>query len=177
MDHPTRTIANLVRPLLVAFSLAGLGLQPGAALAAFPDKPIKIVTTAAPGAATDITSRLIAEHMSKTLKQQVIIESRPGGGGNIGVGYVAQATPDGYTLLVTSTAIVAAPFLYSKLSYDTEKSFAPVSGIVTYYNVLVAHPDFPPKSLPEFMTYAKEKPGQYGGRERWRRVLGHDAKA
>ncbi|MBS0320022.1 MAG: tripartite tricarboxylate transporter substrate binding protein [Proteobacteria bacterium] len=136
---------------------AGLACGAAPVSAAYPDKPIKIVTTASPGAATDITARLMAEQMTKILKQQVLVESRPGGGGNIGVGYVAEAKPDGYTLLITSTALVAAPYLYKTLSYDPEKSFAPISELTTFYNMLVTHADYPTHTLPEFMKLAREK--------------------
>src|ERR1700712_353886 len=90
-----------------------------AAFAEYPDKAIKMIATAAPGAATDITARTIAEHMSKTLKQPVIVENQGGGGGTIAPALVARAPADGYTILLTSSVFVAAPTLYTKLPFDT----------------------------------------------------------
>jgi tripartite-type tricarboxylate transporter receptor subunit TctC len=155
MTHIVRTTRNLLKHGLAGVSLACAALLPHMASAAYPEKPIKMLATAAPGAATDITARTIAEHMSKTLKQPVIVENQGGGGGTIAPALVARAPADGYTLLLTSTAFVAAPFLYAKLAFDPEKSFAPISEIVTYYNVLAAYPGIAPKTLPEFMSYAK----------------------
>jgi tripartite-type tricarboxylate transporter receptor subunit TctC len=150
----TKTRGPLQLALINASLICG-AMLPFSATAAYPEKPIRIIATAAPGAATDITARLIAEHMSKSLKQPVVVENQGGGGGTIAPALVARAPADGYTLLVTATAFVAAPFLYAKLPFDVEKGFAPVSQIVTFYNVLAAYPGFPPKSLAEFMTYAK----------------------
>jgi len=157
MTHIAPTTRCLAKRALLGVSLALAASLPQAEAAAFPEKPIKIYATAAPGAATDIVARLLAEHMTKSLKQQVLVENQGGGGTTIALGLVARAPADGYTLAVTATAMVAAPFLYSSLPFDVEKSFAPVSQLVTFYNILVANPDFPAKTLPEFITYAKEK--------------------
>jgi tripartite-type tricarboxylate transporter receptor subunit TctC len=139
----------------IGIALTSLALIPGQALAAYPDRPIKIYVMAAPGGATDIVARLVAEHMSKTLKQQIIVENQPGGGGTVALSAVAHAKPDGYSLLISTSVVVAAPALYSKLPYDTEKSFAPISQLVTFLNMFVTHPGFPAKQLAEFIPYAK----------------------
>jgi tripartite-type tricarboxylate transporter receptor subunit TctC len=144
-----------MRAAIIAGALTVCAAMSGVSAAAYPEKPIKILATASPGAATDITARLLAEHMSKTLKQPVVIENQGGGGGTIAPALVARAPADGYTLLITATAMIAAPFLYAKLPFDVEKNFAPVSQIVTFYNILAAYPGFPPKTLPDFMSYAK----------------------
>jgi tripartite-type tricarboxylate transporter receptor subunit TctC len=130
---------------------------PGQALAEFPERPIKMTVANAPGGATDITARIVAEHMSKSLKQQIIIENQGGGGGTIAFGSVARAKPDGYSLAIATGALTGGCILYSNLPYDTEKSFAPVSLLATFYNIFVTHPGFQAKSLPEFMAYAKTK--------------------
>jgi tripartite-type tricarboxylate transporter receptor subunit TctC len=153
----------LLQQFAAAVSLAIAGMLPTIASAAFPDKPIKIFATAAPGAATDITARLIAEHMTKSLKQPVLVENQGGGGGTIALATVARAPADGYTLALTATAFVASPFLYKKLPYDPETAFAPISQVVTFYNILVSYPGFPAKTLPEFINYAKSNPVSLGG--------------
>ena len=164
------TIDARVRALLyryvAATAFAVCGLLPLTAAAAFPEKPIRLILPVSPGGATDISARMLAEHMSKTLQQQVVIENQPGGGGNIAAAYVARAPADGYTLFYTATALVAAPSLYSKLPFDVEKSFTPISQIVTFYNVLVAHPGFAPKTLTEFVDYAKKQRVTLGGGNR-----------
>ena len=129
-----------------------------AAHAAYPERPIRILLTTAPGAAIDITARLVAEHMTKTLKQQVIVENQPGGAGNVALGQVANAHADGYTLVMSATTYVAAPFLFTKIPYDPVKSFIPVSQLVTFNNVLVTNPQSGIKTMAEFIANAKARP-------------------
>ncbi len=134
-----------------------------AAVAAFPEKPIRLYVTTAPGGANDIVSRLVASHMAKTLHQPVVVENQGGGGGTIALQSLARAAPDGYSLAMTATTFVAAPYLYKQLPYDTEKSFAPVTQVVTFYNILVARPDFPARTLPAFIEYARKNNVSNGG--------------
>jgi tripartite-type tricarboxylate transporter receptor subunit TctC len=148
--------------MLLALAAAS-ALPATAAHAAYPEKPIKLYATAAPGAATDIVARLVAEHMSKTLKQPVVVENQGGGGGTIALQTVSRAAPDGYTIAITATAFVASPFLYKSLPYDPQTAFAPVSQLVTFYNMIVTYPTFPAKTLPEFLAYAKANPVSLGG--------------
>jgi len=143
------------RLFLSAVLMVGMALS-GTAIATFPDKTIRIILPVAPGGATDIVARRLAVHMAGTLKQPVVIENQAGGGGNIAAGFVARAPADGYTLLMSATALVAAPFLYTKLPFDAEKSFEPITQIVTFYNILVANPGVKPKTLSEFVAYAKD---------------------
>lgn len=146
--------------------VAALALGTAAAIAVpqvvwaeYPDKPIRILVPAAPGAATDITARLFAEGIGKVLKQSVTVENQAGGAGNIALGAVARAAPDGYTLAISSTGFVSAPFLFKTIPYDPEKSFEPVSQLVTYYNVLVTRPDFPGKTLADYLARVRSNPG------------------
>ncbi len=152
--------ANRARsPKLAAGGLAALALAFSLTThAAWPEKPIRILLTTAPGAAIDITARLVAEHMSKTLKQQIVVENQPGGAGNVALGQVANAPADGYTLVMSATTYVAAPFLFTKIPYDPLKSFIPVSQLVTFNNVLVTNPQTGPKTMAEFLAAAKAKP-------------------
>src|SRR5205807_3402647 len=109
--------------------------------AANPERPITLVVPYAPGGPTDIIARILSIAYSQSLGQQVIIDNRGGAAGNIGMGQVARATPDGYTLLMTSTAIAVNPALFKNLPYDPFKDFVPISELVNAPNVLVVHPD------------------------------------
>lgn len=131
------------------------------ALAQYPTKPLRLVVGLAPGGGTDITARTVAARLSDVLGQQVVVENRPGSGGLIAAEIVSKAPADGYTLLLGSisySAIFAS--LYKKLPYDPVKDFAPISLLATTPNVLCASLTFPPKSVAEFIAYAKANPGK-----------------
>ena len=137
------------------------GLAPGAVSAQdWPAKPVRIVVPFAAGGTTDITARVIAEQLTQGLKQSFIVENKGGAGGNIGATEVARAAPDGYTFLMGTPGTQAInQFLYPKMPYDTAKDFAPVSFVVRVPNVLVVHPGVGVKTLAEFITKAKARPG------------------
>lgn len=127
----------------------------------FPTKPIRLICPFPPGGAVDIASRAIANEMSKTLGQQVIVENKPGAGGNIGGAEVARSAPDGYTIFMTTSGINAInPALYSKMSFDPNKDLVPVSALVSLNNVLVLHPSVSAKSVAEVIAMAKAQPGK-----------------
>ena len=107
------------------------------ASAAYPDRPVTILVPFAPAGPTDIIARVLANVLSQRLGQKVVVDNRAGAAGNTGMGQVARATPDGYTLLVTSTAIAVNSALFKKLPYDPIKDFAPISELVNAPNVLV----------------------------------------
>jgi tripartite-type tricarboxylate transporter receptor subunit TctC len=145
-------------PLLGCLAL--LGTAPAAA--AFPERPISLVVPFPAGGSTDLVARVIAERMSTSLGQQVVVENKGGAGGNLGSAQVAKAEPDGYTILMGTVATHALnPAIYKKMPYDAVTDFAPVSLLVTVPNVLVVNPDFPAKSVAELIALAKEKPGEY----------------
>lgn len=128
---------------------------------AYPTQNITLVVPFTPGGSTDILARVIGQKLEAALKYPVIVESRPGAGGTVGVASVARAAPDGHTLVMGHIGTLgAAPALYPKLSYDPLKSFDPVSGIAQVHNMLVVHPDVPAKTLQELIAYAKENPGK-----------------
>ncbi len=129
-------------------------------LAAFPERPVKLIVPFAPGGGTDMISRLLADGMSQELKQPVIVENKPGAGTTIGSADVARARPDGYTLLMATFAHVVNPYLHPKLPYDTDKAFAAVSMIGHSPSVLVVKPDSPLKSVKDLLDAAREKPGR-----------------
>jgi tripartite-type tricarboxylate transporter receptor subunit TctC len=145
--------------LAVAAAAAGLGPVCGAAHAAYPDRAITLVVPFPPGGPTDIIARIVSAAFQKTLGQSVIVDNRGGGGGNVGIGIVARATPDGYTLLLTSTAIAVNPALYSNLSYDPLKDFAPICELVNAPNVIFVRADSGIKTLAELIARAKAAPG------------------
>jgi tripartite-type tricarboxylate transporter receptor subunit TctC len=127
----------------------------------YPARPIRLIVADAPGGAPDQLARLLAQKLSTALPQQVVVDNRPGAGGVLGAELVAKSPPDGYTLLVTTTAIYALlPNLRKDLPYDPVKDFAPVSRIATASNVLVVNNTLPAKNIAELVKLAKEKPGE-----------------
>jgi tripartite-type tricarboxylate transporter receptor subunit TctC len=147
--------APILRGLAAAASLLA-GLLTGQAHAAFPDRTVRIVVPFAPGGATDVVARALGQRLSLLWKQQVIIDNKPGAGGNIGADLVAKAQGDGYTLLLASPAEVAInPFLYAKMPFDPAKDLVPVSKAASAPLVLVVHPSVPAKTLPELIDWLK----------------------
>ena len=127
----------------------------------YPARPIRIIVAFAPGGPTDVIARIMAQKLTESLGQQVVVDNRPGAGGNIGIGMVANATPDGHTLLIVSSALVLNPGLYAKIPYDAEKSFSPVSNMAASPNVFIAHPSVPAKSMQELLKLAQGAPKKY----------------
>jgi len=141
--------------VLVAISSATAGAQ------TFPTKPLHLIVTFAAGGSSDAMARTVAKFMGEDLGQQVVIENRPGAGGNIGAEYVARATPDGYTMLFGTIGTMGiGPALYKNLSYDPVNDLAAVGILHTLPNILVVHVSVPAKSLKELIAYAKAHPGQ-----------------
>ena len=148
----------LALTLLAGLALAAVG---NASAQDFPTKPIRIVVPYTPGGTTDNLARLCAQELTKAWGQPVIVDNRPGASGIIASQLVAEAAPDGYTLLLgTSTQLATNVALYPKLSYNPVKDFAPVAVLVKGYNVLVVHPSIPATSVKELIALAKSKPGQ-----------------
>ncbi len=128
---------------------------------AWPTKPIRLVVPFAPGGSSSIVARLAGAEMSKGLGQQVIIDNKPGGGGNIAMNEVAHADPDGYTLIVGHIGSLAVnPYMYEKLPYNVDRDFAPVSLLAIVPAIFVVHVDVPAKNLREFVALAKKEPGR-----------------
>ena len=130
------------------------------ATAAYPDKPIKIVTGFAPGGSLDMISRSVAEGLQKRLGQTVVVENRTGAGGMLSAQTVARAEPDGYTLLTTAPGFMgASPHLYSNLQYDPKTSFAPITRLVVGPYLLAVRATLPVNDLAGFIALGKSKPG------------------
>jgi tripartite-type tricarboxylate transporter receptor subunit TctC len=130
-----------------------------AAAQTWPTKPVKIVVPFTAGSATDILARTFGQKLSEYWGQPVVIDNRPGAGGTIGTGIVANAPPDGYTLLVHSAAYSVNPSLYPDLPFDTRKAFVEIAPLGGQPNVLVVAPSAGIKSVQELITQAKQKPG------------------
>ncbi|GAA7770330.1 tripartite tricarboxylate transporter substrate binding protein [Cupriavidus metallidurans] len=128
----------------------------------YPSKPIQMIVPQAPGGTNDIVARLVAADLSQRLGQQVVVENRPGAGGNIGTQTAARSAPDGYTLLMTISSTQAInPSLYRSIPFDPIKDFEPIAPVATVPNVLVVNPAFPAKSMSELIAMAKAKPDYY----------------
>jgi tripartite-type tricarboxylate transporter receptor subunit TctC len=126
---------------------------------AWPSKPIRMIIAFPPGGPTDLVSRVLAQRLSEQLGQQVIVDNKPGAGGNIAAEMAAKAAPDGYTVFYNTSAIVIGPALYGKVNYDTLKDFAPVALTASVPLVLVVNPQLPAKSVKEFLEVAKTRSG------------------
>ncbi|HEX2825108.1 MAG TPA: tripartite tricarboxylate transporter substrate binding protein [Burkholderiales bacterium] len=141
---------------------ATLALLPFAAWSqAYPAKPIRLVVPFGPGGTTDILGRVIADRLGARLGQQVIVDNRPGAGGNIAAEAVARSAPDGYTLFLGSMGTQAMNgAIYPKLAFDPIHDFAPITRLVNSANLLVVHPSIPVTNVKQLIQLAKSKPGQ-----------------
>jgi tripartite-type tricarboxylate transporter receptor subunit TctC len=132
-----------------------------AAADAYPTKPIRFLVPYPPGGSTDPIVRIVAQKLTEAWKEQIVIDNRAGGGGNVATDLVAKASPDGYTVLLgTVSTICINPSLYQKLPFDPVKDLAPVSLIVSGFYLLAAHPAFAPASVAELVALARAKQGQ-----------------
>lgn len=147
-----------MKPALTAAAIA-LGLV-GAAHAQWPDKPIKLVVPYPAGGAADNTARILAQYLGERLKQQIIVDNRPGASGTIGASYVAKAPADGYTLLLDATSYTVNPSLFPKLNYDPAKELAPVSLIMQVPLLMVVPANSPYASVADVVKAAKATPGK-----------------
>jgi len=180
MRSPVETLLQTPRFCLFPCMLRGvfavmLGLLAASAAAQdFPSRPVRIVLGFPPGGVTDITSRLLADALSKSWARQVVVDNRPGASGTIGADHVAKSPPDGYTLLLTTSAAnVVAPALFAKLPYDAGRDFAHITLISSSPSVLLVNPKLPVKTLREFIDYSKSRPGQLAYASPGRGLTGH----
>jgi tripartite-type tricarboxylate transporter receptor subunit TctC len=135
-------------------AMAALGTALGSQ-AAYPDKPVKLVVAFAPGSSTDIVARLLAEQLTASLGQTVVVENKPGAGGNIATQQVMNSPADGYTLLIHSVAVAVNPSLFANAGYDTMRDLAPVAMAAVTPNLIYVHPDVKATSLAELLALAK----------------------
>jgi tripartite-type tricarboxylate transporter receptor subunit TctC len=132
---------------------------PGAAKA-YPTKPVRLVVPFPPGASSDIVGRMLGQKLAEQMGEQVIADNRAGAGGNLGIGTVAKAAPDGYTIVIATASIAVSPSLYNNLGYDPVKDLAPVARLTSIPNVLIVHPSVPAKTLRQFIDLARANPGK-----------------
>ena len=146
----------------VMCGLALMFLCIGAAPAqSYPTKPIRLIVGSPAGGGGDTVARTVTQPLAEMLGQPIVVENRPGAGGNIGADVVAKAPPDGYTLLLAFTGHVINPGLYAKLPFDTVRDFAPVTMLATNQTVLVVHPSVPAKTVKDLIALARAKPGKF----------------
>lgn len=151
----------MLKTLFAAIAATLAIAQPAVADASYPSKPIRLVVPFAPGGSTDVVARIIGAELKNELGQTVIIDNKPGAGGNIGGDAVAKAAPDGYTVLIAAAGpTVINPSLYTRMPYDPIKHLAPVTMLVREHNLMAINPSIPAKNLQEFIAYAKSKPNE-----------------
>jgi tripartite-type tricarboxylate transporter receptor subunit TctC len=155
-------MARLTRMLwLPALALIGVGIVAPAIAQDYPTRPITLVVPYAAGGGNDTMARIVADKMSRTLGQQIVIENRAGAGGTIATRQVAKSAPDGYTLVIGGTGTLAVnPTLYANVGYDPRKDFAPIGLIGTSALVVLVHPSVPAKSIRELIDLARKDPGK-----------------
>src|SRR5215470_10930474 len=144
--------AGVVTPALI---------RAGSALAAYPDRTIRIVVANTPGGPSDIMARFMAAAMQEAMGGSVVVENKGGGGGNIGMGSVARAAPDGYTILLSTSALSVNPGLYNVPVYDPFKDFVPVCELAVSPHVFAVRPDLGAGTMKEFVALAKRDPDKF----------------
>jgi tripartite-type tricarboxylate transporter receptor subunit TctC len=149
-------------PLLLRALLVTAVLAPphAAAQSKYPDRSIRIVVPFNAGGATDVIARVVSVPLGEVLGQSIVIENRAGAGGNLGAAVVARADPDGYTLLLASSGVIASPALYKTLTYDVFKDLAPIAELATSTNIIVADPNSSIKTIADMLAQARASPGK-----------------
>jgi len=146
-------------PMVVAAVALATWAAPSLAQTGYPNKPIKLVVPFPPGGVSDSSARLVAEHLGKRMGQQVVVENRPGASGNVSGQHVAQADPDGYTIMLGYNGLMTInPFVIATMPFDTVKDLAPVGKIGDYPSVLTVHPSVGVKNLEELIALSKTRP-------------------
>ena len=155
-DAIASVIASVIAPAALLAAGSALAQAPK-----YPTKSIRLLVTLGPGSAGDNLSRLMADGLSRSLGQQVVVDNRPGAGGNVAAELAARAAPDGYTLFITTISTHGInPTLYGKLNFDPIKDFAPIILAASSPNMLVVHPSLPVKTVKDFIALARQKPGE-----------------
>lgn len=148
-----QSLFSILCGILSIFSTAVAGQD-------FPSKTVRILVPFPPGAGPDIVARTVGQKLTGRWRQQIVVDNRPGGGGNIGVEAAAKAAPDGHTLLLASNHVTINPSLFNKVPYDPIRDFVPVTLAAVTPNILAVHPSLPVKSVRDLIMLAKSRPGQ-----------------
>jgi tripartite-type tricarboxylate transporter receptor subunit TctC len=162
MSLPTRGARpfRLLTLCLCLISGAGVGAGASAQEQAYPSRPIRIVVPFPPGGSTDALARILGVELAQRLGRPVVVDNRGGAGGNIGTAAVANATPDGHTLLLVSGNFVVNPSVYASVPYDPVKTFAPITYIASVPSLLLVNASMPARTLPELIALVKQSPGK-----------------
>jgi tripartite-type tricarboxylate transporter receptor subunit TctC len=166
MDMPKKTIVALSRRRVIKGALAtGIAapaiLRITPAFAAYPERPVRIIVANTPGGPSDIIARIMAAALQQSMGGSFFVENRGGAGGNIGMGHAARSEPDGYTILLTTSAFSVNPGLYEKLPYDPFKDFTAICELAVSPHVFAVRPDLGPKTMKEFVALAKKDPSKF----------------
>ena len=139
--------------------VASLSWMDSAAAQTYPSRPVRLIVPQSAGGSTDVVARVIAQRMTETLRQNVIVDNRPGAGSLNGTELVAKATSDGHTVLVVAASFTINPAIRKNLPFDPIRDFTPVSQLVTLPHILVVHPSVPATSVKELVALARSRPG------------------
>ncbi len=150
------------RLIVTALGAAALAAVMGAGAADYPSRPIRVIVPQSAGGSTDVAARILTDQLSTVLKQNLVVDNRPGAGSLNGTEAAAKAAPDGYTLLSIAASLTITPALQSNLPFDPVRDFAPITQIVDLPHILVLHPSVAAKSVSELVALLKAKPGQIG---------------
>ena len=150
---------GMKRVMVVSIGFLLIGLSHAVAAQAYPAKPVRILVPTPPGGGNDIMARLAAQKINERWGQPVVVDNRPGAGGQIAMETAARSAPDGYTLLLGTTNLTVLPSM-AKVAYDPVRDFVPVSLMATSANLLLVHPSVEARSLKELLALARAKPGQ-----------------
>ncbi|MDB5811506.1 MAG: extra-cytoplasmic solute receptor protein [Betaproteobacteria bacterium] len=151
----------ITRVLSAVLLTMGILTPLSAAEPAYPTHPLRIVVPFAPGGASDVVGRMLAQKLSESMGQTVVVENRAGAGANIGINVAAKSQADGYTLLIASSAFAVNPSLYSKIQWDPYRDFQPVTCVGSSPNILAVHPAFPAKGVRELIQLVQSQPGKH----------------
>ena len=160
-SKPERALIAVAAPVIVALVMAALS-APAAVAQSYPERPIRLIIPFAAGGPNDLIGRPLAEKMSEALGQPIVIENKGGAAGSIGTAFVAKSPPDGYTLLMTTGSFTGNVAISANPTYNPITEFAPITLLAQSYGiVLMTRPDFPAKTLTEFVALARKNPGKY----------------
>jgi tripartite-type tricarboxylate transporter receptor subunit TctC len=154
------TVMSRIVLRLAAVAAVVCAISQSAFALEYPTKPVRLIVGVAPGGANDTVARLVAQALSERLGQPVVVENRPGAGGDIGLEAVVNAPPDGYTLLFATSANALSASFYDKANVNFARDIAPVASLVRGPLIMEVNPSFPAKTIPEFIAYAKANPGK-----------------
>ena len=153
---------SITRIIVAATGIfGGLCVAGVAAAQPYPNRPLRIIVPFPPAGGTDIVARLIAQKLTESFGQTVVVDNRPGAGANIGIGLAAKAAPDGYTFLIASSAFTVNPTLYAKPPYDAHKDFQPLTCVGSSPNALAVTPSFPAKTFKDLVALVRAQPGKH----------------